>query len=327
LKAYQSSTSRHLWRRLFHNAQPKLVRGIYLWGGVGRGKTMLLDLFAAQSGARIRRIHFHHFMRDVHARLRELHDSAQDNPLSIIAADYASSIDVLCLDELLVSDIADAMILGGLFSGLTEKGVTLVITSNLPPDQLYRDGLQRSRFLPAIELLEKITEVVEVDAQIDYRLRTLQSEPLIIRADAEADERMAERFMGIAMAPGLQDGLIEIEGRQIHFRGRHDGVVWFDFAALCLGPRGTLDYIALARQFHTVFLSSVPDLSADDNAVRRFIALVDEFYDRNVKLLLSIETSLEDLYRGERLAFDFRRTLSRLNEMTSRAYLELPHRP
>ena len=300
-------------------------RGVYLWGGVGRGKTFLMDLFRGSLTVASRRDHFHRFMRDVHGRLRGLREL--ENPLDRVAADIAADTRVLCLDELFVSDIADAMLLSGLFSGLVDRGVTLVFTSNTPPAGLYRDGLQRSRFLPAIALLERCTETVNVDAGHDYRLRALEKAPLYVDSNApEADALLLQRFEEIAGEPGEADGELEIEGRPIRFRRRAADVVWFGFEALCAGPRATADYVEIARDFHSVFVSGVPvfDAATDDPA-RRFIALVDEFYDRNVKLVLSAAAAPERLYRGERLAFEFERTRSRLAEMQTHAYLARPH--
>jgi cell division protein ZapE len=326
LAAHAARRSPIFWGRLWSHHQRPIVKGVYLWGGVGRGKTMLLDLFAATTQVRVRRSHFHHFMHEVHARLRDLRHSAQENPLTFIAEEISKDIDLLCFDELYVSDIADAMILGTLFEALTQRGVTLVITSNAPPENLYKDGLQRNRFLPTIALLERLTEVVEVDAGIDYRLRRLQREPLYIAEDESSDARLESRFRDLAMTDGIIGGTLDVEGRSLPVRRRHAGIVWFEFDALCRGPRGTDDYIALAHQFHTIVLSGVDDLTADENAARRFIALVDELYDRGVKLLMSTTVPLDRLYQGDRLAFEFRRTLSRLTEMQSSDYLQLPHR-
>jgi cell division protein ZapE len=219
------------------------------------------------------------------------------------------------------------MLLSGLFTGLVDRGVTLVFTSNTPPDGLYRDGLQRSRFLPAIALIERCTETVNVDAGHDYRLRALEKASLYIDSGAPgAEATLLQRFEEIAGEPGEADSDLEVEGRPIRFRRRAADVVWFDFEALCTGPRGTGDYVEIARDFHSVFVSSVPvlDAAADDPA-RRFIALVDEFYDRNVKLVLSAAAAPDGLYRGERLAFEFERTRSRLAEMQTHAYLARPH--
>jgi len=301
------------------------VRGLYLWGGVGRGKTFLMDLFHAELTLPAQRQHFHRFMKDVHGRLRTLREV--ERPLEHVAGELAADARVLCLDELYVSDIADAMLLSGLFAGLVERGVTLVFTSNAPPGELYRNGLQRSRFLPAIALIERCTETVNVDAGLDYRLRQLERAPLYLDAlDPFADESLALRFEEIAGEAGQPGGVLEVEGRQIPVRRRGSDVVWFDFTALCAGPRSASDYVEIARDFHTVFVSGIPVLEdgANDPA-RRFIALVDEFYDRNVKLVVSAAAAPAVLYRGERLAFEFERTRSRLVEMQTREYLARPH--
>jgi cell division protein ZapE len=303
------------------------VRGVYLWGGVGRGKTFLMDLFHAHVGVPARREHFHRYMKDVHALLATLRSQA--DPLELVAAEMARDCRVLCLDELYVSDIGDAMILAGLFNGLSAAGVALVCTSNAPPHELYRNGLQRVRFLPAIALLEQRTEVVSVDAGLDYRLRQLEKAPLFFSAtDADAEQRLADRFESIAGEPGRAAHEITVEGRKLRVRRSTGDVIWFDFDELCAGPRSQSDYIEIARDFHTVLVSGVPAFDATrDNEARRFIALVDEFYDRNVKLGLSAHAPVTALYRGERLRFEFARTESRLNEMQSHAYLARPHKP
>jgi len=308
-------------------ADAEAMHGIYLWGGVGRGKTFLLDLFHAHAGVPARREHFHRYMKDVHTRLGALR--SQSDPLAIVAAEMARECRVLCLDELFVSDIADAMILSGLFTGLISAGVAIICTSNSPPHELYRDGLQRARFLPAIALLEKSTEIINVDAGTDYRLRQLEKAPLYFAAtDAATEQRLYERFESIAGEPGRAEHEIEIEGRQIRVRRSTGDVIWFEFAAICAGPRSQADYIEIARDFHTVFVSGVPHFDVTrDNEARRFIALVDEFYDRNIKLVLSAHAAVAELYAGERLRFEFARTTSRLIEMQSHAYLARPHRP
>ncbi len=307
----------------------RAIRGVYLWGAVGRGKTLLMDLFCAALEVPARRAHFHHFMHDVHARLAALRPLALADPLARVAADLAAETRVLCFDELYVSDIADAMLLGGLFAGLVGRGVTLVITSNTPPAELYKDGLQRSRFVPAIRLLEQATLPVAVDGGVDYRLRQLERAPLYVAGGgADAERALAERFESIAGEAGAEGGTIVIEDRPIAVRRRAAGTIWFDFAALCAGPRATADYIALARQHHTVIVSDVPVFDAtSEDAARRFIALVDEFYERGVKLVLSAGAAPDRLYRGERLAREFQRSASRLVEMQSRDYLARPHRP
>jgi cell division protein ZapE len=323
------STARGLLERLLRrSAGPadERGRGLYLWGGVGRGKTYLMDLFHGSLRAPARREHFHRFMKDVHARLRALRDV--EDPLKVVATDIAGQARVLCLDELHVTDIADAMILSGLFSGLVDAGVALVFTSNAPPSELYRDGLQRSRFLPAIALIEHHCEIVNVDAGTDYRLRQLEKAPLYLVGTGESVEgALFERFEAIAGTPGHPGGTIEIEGRPIAVRRRSEDVAWFDFAALCDGPRGASDYIEIARDYHTVFLSGVPEMDGTrDNEARRFVTMIDEFHDRAVKLVVAAATTPDALYRGERLRFEFERTRSRLVEMQTHAYLSRAHR-
>ncbi len=302
-------------------------RGVYLWGGVGRGKTFLMDLFHAHVGVPARREHFHRLMKDLHARLGELRDLP--DPLQHVAADIARDIRVLCLDELFVSDIADAMLLGGLFAGLFERGVTLVFTSNLPPSQLYRDGLQRQRFLPAIAAIERQCEVINVDGGEDYRLRLLEKAPLYLDARLPDTHRQLEtRFTDLCGGDTCAPGQLTVEGRPVPFVARADEVVWFDFDAICDGPRSQADFVEIARDFHTVLISGVPQMDQTrDNPARRFIALVDEFYDRGVKLVLAAHAPVDELYVGERLRFEFDRTRSRLAEMQTHEYLSRPHRP
>lgn len=309
---------------LFRGPQP--VRGLYLWGGVGRGKTWLMDLFHETLPFRQkRRVHFHRFMREVHRSLKSLGEAR--DPLERVADGIARDTRVLCFDELYVADIGDAMILGTLFEALFARGVTLVATSNQPPQELYRDGLQRARFLPAIDALEHHTRVFEVAGGTDFRLRALERAALFhTPAGAAADARLAQDFERIASGPGQVGGALEIEDRPIAARRLADGVAWFDFAALCDGPRGAVDYIELARTFHTVLVSGVPRMDAQrDDEARRFVILIDEFYDRNVKLALSADAPLDGLYAGDRLRFEFQRTQSRLLEMQSHDYLAEPH--
>lgn len=305
------------------------ARGVYLWGGVGRGKTWLMDLFVdSLPTVPRRRSHFHRFMQGVHAGLRDHRDEV--DPLSAVAEDLAAECRLLCLDELFVSDIADAMLLGGLFTRLVDRGVTMVFTSNVPPSGLYRDGLQRQRFLPAIALLERHCEVVRLDGGSDYRLRQLTRAPIWLQGGSTAaDAEMTEIFEDLADGTGSVGGALSVEGREIPVVRLSDNVVWFEFAALCGGPRGPDDYVSLAREFQSVLLSGVPlfDGRGDsDNAARRFIALVDEFYDRRVNLVVSAAAAPSQLYRGERLAFEFERTASRLVEMQSEEYLASGHR-
>jgi cell division protein ZapE len=308
---------------------PAPVRGLYLWGGVGRGKTWLMDMFYECLPFDDRhRSHFHRFMYEVHARLRELED--EQNPLERVASGFAARARVLCFDEFFVSDITDAMLLGTLFRALFARGVTLVATSNVPPAELYRDGLQRARFLPAIDLLETHTEVLNVDGGTDYRLRLLERAEIYhhpLEASAEANLR---RYFD-ELCPDTAEhgpGELRVEGRAIPVRAVGDGVVWFDFDAICDGPRSQADYLAIAAEFHTVLVSAVPQLSVEmENQARRFIALVDEFYDRRVKLILSAAVPAEALYAGEKLRFEFDRTVSRLLEMQTHEYLAAPHIP
>ncbi len=303
-------------------------RGLYLWGGVGRGKTWLMDLFFESLPFDDRyRAHFHRFMGEVHSMLGSLEDTA--DPLERVADQFASRARVLCFDELFVSDITDAMLLGTLFRELFARGVCLVATSNVPPSELYRDGLQRARFLPAIALLEQHTEVLNVDHGTDYRLRLLEKAEIFHSPlDAAADDNLARYFEQLAGEGGESSDALVIEGRPIATRRVGDGVVWFDFTAICDGPRGQVDYVQIAREFHSVLVCGVPRLDeTKENQARRFIALVDEFYDRRVKLILSAEVPVAELYAGERLAFEFERTKSRLLEMQSHDYLAEPHRP
>jgi cell division protein ZapE len=303
------------------------AKGLYLWGGVGRGKTWLMDLFFEELPVRRKqRLHFHRFMQRVHNSLNAL-GNVRD-PLPRIAADWAESCSVLCLDEFFVSDIADAMLLAGLLENLFHNGVTLVTTSNIEPDDLYRNGLQRAKFLPAIELIKQNTTVLELAGDMDFRLRILErSEIFHHPLDAVADTVMVENFDRMAADCELDNDL-DINGRTFHARRRGDGIIWFEFEELCEKPRSGIDYIEIARAFNTVLLSGMPQLREEDaNEARRFITMVDEFYDRNVKLLITAEVAIPDLYSGRKLAFEFERTASRLTEMQSHAYLAMPHLP
>jgi cell division protein ZapE len=312
------------WRRPAR--QPE--KGLYIWGGVGRGKTFLVDLFYdSLPFERKLRIHFHRFMQRVHRKLTRL--AGQRNPLEQVADDLAAEADVLCFDEFFVSDIGDAMILGELLRALFQRGVTLVTTSNVEPDRLYEDGLQRRRFLPAIDLLKRYTEVLAVRSTVDYRLRVLErAEIYHSPLDEGAEASLARSFH--ALVPDAEavetDIRLEIEGREIPCRMCGDDVAWFEFSALCEGPRSQNDYIELARIFHAVVVGNVPVFRThNEDAARRFISLVDEFYDRRVKLILSAAAPITELYQGRRLAFEFERTASRLLEMQSHAYLARSH--
>ena len=309
------------------NGGPAQIPGLYLWGSVGRGKTFMMDLLVASLPPdQVIRRHYHRFMAEVQDHLREL--DGQRDPLVQVAAGIAARCRVLCLDEFLVHDIGDAMILSGLLQGLFERGLTLVTTSNTAPPDLYREGLQRARFLPAIALLEAHCHVHEMVSPRDWRLRALQQAPVwLTPADADAERELERIFASQADGEVREGGSLEILGRPVPLRKQAAGMLWFDFPALCEGPRSVADYIALAKSSPEVILASVPvfDGSTDD-AARRFISLIDEFYDRHVKLVISAAAPITDLYQGERLQAEFSRTQSRLIEMQSEAYLELPHR-
>ncbi len=324
------SALRHKLRRLLPGtaARRAPARGAYLWGGVGRGKTFVMDVFfEALPFADKQRFHFHRLMYRVHNRLKTL--QGVTDPIATIAAELADNARVICFDEFFVSEIGDAMILGRLLDALFSRGVSLVATSNIAPGDLYADGLQRQQFLPAIELLKQHTTVLNVDAGNDYRLRVLeQAEIWHAPLDEAADSNLTGYFTAIAASKDSAGQNIEVLGRDIRTRRRADGIVWFDFAELCDGPRCQDDYIEIARAFHTVILSNVPKLDVEaENQARRFIALVDEFYDRRVKLIVSATLPPDRIYTGKRLQAEFRRTLSRLTEMQSHQYLALPHLP
>lgn len=315
-------------RRLVGARPASSIRGIYLWGDVGRGKTFMMDLFFDNLPLDEKlRFHFHRLMYRVHTRLKEL-DHHQD-PLDIVAEDLSRQARVICFDEFFVSDIADAMILGKLFKALFDRGVTLVATSNVPPDELYADGLQRQQFLPAIKLLKQRTEVLQIDGDTDYRLRILErAEIYHTPLDEPSRKHLARCFSDIAPDAGTHGQTMEVLGRHLNTIRRADGIVWFSFKELCDGPRSQDDYIEIARCFQTVILSGVPILDEfKENQARRFIALVDEFYDRRVKLIISAEVSLENVYMGTHLTHEFKRTRSRLQEMQSLDYLATAHVP
>ena len=319
---------RGLLGRFVKSQEAAPIKGLYFWGGVGRGKTYLMDTFFDTLPFDDKlRAHFHRFMQRVHRELKSL--AGEKNPLVAVADRIADEARVICFDEFFVSDITDAMILAGLFERLFERGVVLVATSNIVPDQLYKDGLQRARFLPAIALIKQHVDVISVDGGVDYRLRALeQAELYHSPLGAAAESSLQASFARLAPEAPLADQALEIEGRNIVARLLADDVAWFEFDELCDGPRSQYDYIELAKIFHAVLISNVPVLGAGrDDQARRFINLVDEFYDRNVKLVLSAAAPLESLYAGGRLEFEFERTQSRLLEMQSQEYLAREHRP
>ena len=299
--------------------------GLYIWGPVGRGKSYLVDtFFDCLPFSKKKRIHFHSFMRAVHNDLKAL--SNERDPLQLVAKKWAGEINVLCLDEFHVGDITDAMILANLLEGLFSNDVIILTTSNDKPADLYKDGLQRQRFIPAIELIENKLKVIELAGPTDYRLRALeQAQVYYAPHDLETVDELKDRFAAIA-GEFEPDGSIEVEGREIPTVARAEGAVWFEFTALCEGPRSVTDYIEIALCHHTLFLSQTPYFNNDMNdAARRFINLIDELYDRNVNLVISAAGQPEELYVGTRLEKFFRRTVSRLKEMQSHEYLARPH--
>jgi cell division protein ZapE len=314
------------WLRLWRAQAPE--RGLYLWGGVGRGKTWLMDLFFASLpfAARQRR-HFHRFMYDVHAHLKGV--GQKTSPLEDVAERIAREAHVLCFDEFFVSDIADAMIMGALLQGLFRRGVTLVATSNLPPRRLYENGLQRERFLPAIGLLERHTRILAVDSGTDYRLRDLtQAGTYLVAGAPDTAARLEALFNRLAAGGTRETGMVKIEGRPIDVVREAGTAIWFEFAALCAGPRSQNDYIEIARVYQSVILAGVPQFDAlHEDEARRFIALVDELYDHSVKLIVSAAAPAAELYRGELLSHESERAASRLIEMQSVQYLAREHRP
>jgi cell division protein ZapE len=322
LTAFRSARESRL-RRLF--APPDVPRGVYLWGGVGRGKTFLMDSFYATVAIRRKtRIHFHAFMRDVHAELATLKREA--DPLAVVAARIAARRRLICFDEFHVSDIADAMILGRLLSALFTAGVVFVMTSNYRPDTLWPDGLQRERFLPAIALIEQWLDVMEIDAGVDYRLRALTQMPIYHTPAGPASEAALERAFD-AMATGPDEALqLAVDGRTLRAKRRAGSIAWFDFATLCAGPRSQRDYLELAQRFAVMLISDIPRLSpATADQARRFTWLVDILYDHRVKVLASAAAPAEELYAEGPNAQDFPRTVSRLVEMRTRDYMALPH--
>ena len=321
----------------------KNIPGLYFHGRVGRGKTMLMDLFYQHLAIKNKkRVHFHHFMESVHQQLAQL--TGQSEPLSHIATKWAQNIDLLCFDEFYVSDIGDAMLLSGLFSALFTQGVTLVATSNCQPEQLYRNGLQRERFLPTIALINQHCQIVSINGDVDHR-RTKFSKNSCYNnyflLDNQGNTKLVERFQSLTDTAELVSGEIEVNHRQLCYLAQSDNVIFFDFFALCSGPRSQRDYMVLAKDFDTVCIANVPLFSGElvpavfsgvedsyqrsgvlmgelqqlDDEARRFIALVDEFYDQNVKLIVSAQVDIFELYQGQQLAFEFERCQSRLIEM------------
>jgi cell division protein ZapE len=307
--------------------QSEAPQGVYMWGGVGRGKTWLMDQFYdAVPFRRKMRLHFHHFMQRVHADLNSL--KGQRDPLDTVADRIYQDAVVICFDEFFVSNVTDAMILSDLFQKLFERGITLVATSNIAPDGLYKNGIHRDRFLPAIAWIKKKCTVLNVDAGIDYRLRVLKQANLYLAPLTHDSEIwLAKRFGALTLNNDYSDEPITVNERQIQVRGHTEDVLWCDFNELCMKPRSPADYIELANTYNTILLGKVPLLNDNiADATRRLIYLVDEFYDRRVKLLVTAQQSIIELYEGEKLAFEIERTRSRLLEMQSDEYLKAEHR-
>lgn len=307
----------------------KPEQGFYIWGGVGRGKTFLMDLFfdSLPEGTGTR-LHFHRFMNQVHKRLTALQGT--ENPLDMIAEEFARKAKVVCFDECFVSDITDAMLLGTLFEALFRRGVALVATSNIEPDALYKDGLQRDHFLPAIELIKKHCDVVNLDSGTDYRLRTLECSKLYYSTcDDQALDAIWASVQKLAPESTKMEGIfVEINRRRIAVCSLADDIVWFDFEVICGPGRAAPDYIEIAKIYHTVVITGVPALSkAGDDMARRFLHLVDEFYDRSVNMIIGANVPLDQLPLMGRLGFEMDRFRSRLLEMQSYNYLERQHRP
>ncbi|MGJ8581890.1 MAG: cell division protein ZapE [Psychromonas sp.] len=306
--------------------QPKNIKGLYFYGGVGRGKTYLVDLFYdSLESPRKKRLHFHHFMLQVHKKLTQL--QGQVDPLKEIAKQFANETDIICFDEFFVEDITDAMILAGMFEALFSEGVILVATSNIHPEHLYRNGLQRARFLPAIDLIKNHCDIFNLDGGVDYRLgRLIEAEVYYYPLTREADKQIKHSFETFASGDKKYGQVITINDRPLTTIAKSHDTLSIVFTELCDGPRSVQDYIELAILYRTVLVSNIPQMNDQHNDVtRRFIAMVDEFYDRNVVLIISAEVKVIDLYKGTRLAFEFQRCVSRLLEMQSKTYLSKAH--
>lgn len=308
--------------------KPVAIRGVYFWGGVGRGKTCLMDTFyECLPGDHKMRIHFHRFMHRIHEELKQR--QGMENPLSDIAKTLRREARIICFDEFFVSDITDAMLLGGLFEQLFARGITLVATSNIPPDELYLNGLQRVRFLPTIALIKANNDIINVDSGIDYRLRTLKNAEIYhYPLDRQAGVNLDLYFDQLAVEPKREDVEIKVHDRQLAVRREADGIAFFEFSVLCESNRSQVDYIEISQCYNTILLANVAVMGREsDDTARRFIALVDEFYERQVKLIISAAVPMAQLYAGGILSFEFRRCLSRLQEMQSEEYLAKAHLP
>lgn len=324
----QTPTNNGLLSRWFNKNEPAptLVKGLYCYGGVGRGKTFLMDLFQQNVEFSALRMHFHHFMKEIHARKNKI--KQQDNPLTLIANDFAKDYQLICLDEFFVSDITDAMILYGLLKAFKDNGLVIVTTTNIEPDNLYKDGLQRARFIPAIEMIKADFKVLKIADGEDFRLRDNNlTERFVSPIDATTNAKLvklAEYLAGEHLYN--DDGVIEINHREIHYLARSRQVIWFDFNTLCNTARSTHDYIALAAQFEIIIVSNIPLLDEyHENAAKRFLFLIDELYDQRTILLLSSEVPAEEIYQGKRMTFEFERLKSRLHDMQREDYINESH--
>lgn len=301
-------------------------RGIYIWGGVGRGKTFLMDLFYETVPlSSKKRVHFHRFMQGIHGSLKHMRDMR--NPLEKIAKDFSAKHRLLCLDEFFVLDIGDAVILSGLLRSLIDNGVIIVTTSNTRPDDLYPGGIQRDRFVPAIKLINEKMNVIRIEDGIDHRLDALSGQTLYYSTlGAETDAALDADYRRVSGGSPRAQGKLEVLGRQIRTFGHADHVIWFEFSEICDGPRSKADYIEIANLYRTVMVTGIPLLTWEfENQARRFIELVDEFYDRGVHLIISASESIDQLYTGTRLVHEYERTASRLHEMQSEKYLSRMH--
>ena len=320
-------TGKGFFSRFFKSEEkPVKVQGLYLWGGVGRGKTLLTDMFFRHVPIEAkRRIHFHRFMRDIHHELRELGEI--ENPLDVIADRWIGDCRLLVLDEMHVNDITDAMLIGGLLTSLFDRGLTMITTSNVHPDNLYKDGLQRSRFLPAIEQIKQHTKVHDMAGETDYRLRVLENADIYHDSDNTGSRAlMQENFTELTRNESVSDTPLKVNGRDIPVVSKAETAVWFNFDALCNTPRSTHDYIEIATLFSTVFISDIEILDENRNdEARRLVNLIDELYDRSVNVVISAEAVPESLYTGTRLSFEFVRAASRLREMQTRDYIASSH--
>lgn len=326
LKARQAEAkaSSGLLKRLFKSDNtPTLVKGLYCYGGVGRGKTFLMDLFQQHVEFPALRMHFHHFMKDIHRRKNNI--KMQDEPLTIIANDFAKDYQLICLDEFFVSDITDAMILYGLLKAFKDNGLVVVTTTNIEPDNLYKNGLQRERFIPAIELIQSDFSVIKIADGEDFRLRNHHlTERFISPIDATTNAKLIKLAEFLAKEHLFnEEGVIEVNGRELNYLAKSEQIIWFDFAVICETARSTHDYIWLASQFKIIIISNVPILDEyREDAAKRFLFLVDEFYDQRTILLLSSVIPMEAIYQGKRMQFEFERLKSRLFEMQSKDYIE-----